>query len=343
MNDLNRPGILERWRPFGYESFNRVGNITVIHLSKKLDKILGGKPHEAAMLHELDGYASIRIFWNIYDFHDPKQGLPFYSSKAWYLSVGSPSGGMSIKVFERSSINILRPYMPHYMVLGRAPDLDPNEIKPTAEKEAKEIWSEWLSGIKKHLPRFTLENIAFNITELVGTTKFPISAWHSLTPKNSEVMLYSNSQTEQIKPASGASKKDPNAPKQNYAMFVGELKEEVFDSIIRMNDEIGNKSARYISYKRAQASPFMGKIGVRDAGPPMPPQNLAKLPKRGKPKEILYESKNVKTNVKDVDLPIAMKYRNYRHMPKKIEVAPSRIHKNGLFATDEYDYFFCLC
>ena len=25
-------------------------------------------------------------------------------------------------------------------------------------------------------------------------------------------------------------------------------------------------------------------------------------------------------------------------MPKKIEVAPSRIHKNGLFATDEYVY-----
>jgi hypothetical protein len=30
-----------------------------------------------------------------------------------------------------------------------------------------------------------------------------------------------------------------------------------------------------------------------------------------------------------------MKYRNYCMLPKKVEVAPSSIHKNGLFATEE--------
>lgn len=38
--------------------------------------------------------------------------------------------------------------------------------------------------------------------------------------------------------------------------------------------------------------------------------------------------------LKEMDLPIAMKYRNFIQNPKKIAVAPSRIHKNGLFARE---------
>jgi len=337
--DINKPGTLERWRPFGYESFNRVGNLTVIKLSKRLDKLLSQKQHEVGMLNPLDGYVSMRIFWNITDPQDPKNGLPFFGSKGYYLCNCSSQNSMSVKVYNKPSINILKPYIPHYFITGKSYESDPFDIKPSAEKEIREIWNEWLSNVKKHLPKFNLENISFNASELVGTTKFPISAWHLLDLKNFETILYSN-QAEQSKPAAPPARRDPNAPKQNYAMFVGDLKEESFNNIIRMNDEIGFKSTKYIVYKRAQASPFMGKIGVRDAGPPVAPQNPAKLPKRFKPKELIYESKNVKTNVKDVDLPIAMKYRNYRNMPKKIEVAPSRIHKNGLFATDEYFFYF---
>jgi len=43
-----------------------------------------------------------------------------------------------------------------------------------------------------------------------------------------------------------------------------------------------------------------------------------------------YPSQN-----KEIDLPIAMKYRNYREQPKKVDVGPSKIHRNGLFVLEE--------
>lgn len=220
--------------------------------------------------------------------------------------------------------------MPHYTMLGKSTDADSIEAKAVAEKDVKEIWSDWLAEIKHHLTNFSLENIALSPNDFVGKTKFPISAWHTLSSRNYEVVLYRNAQTEPVRTVVGTSKKETTVKKSIYTMFVYDLKEEVFDNIIRVNDEISNKSTKYIAYKRAQTSMFIGKIGVRDNNVP-----AGKIFKRGKIKEVDYESKNVKTNVKDVDLPIAMKYRNYRNMPKKIEVAPSRIHKNGLFATDE--------
>lgn len=330
-NDMG-DGMVERWKPFGYESFNRVGNLTVIRLSKKLDKILSGNQREASLLANLDGYMSLRITWNVFDLNNLSAGLPFFASKGYYLCCGTSTRAMTVKVYPRASVNIIRPHLPHYMVLGQAPEIDNKEIRPIAEKDAREIQTIWLSGIKKHLPKFSLENISLTSDDFVGINKFPISAWHSLNVKNAEVVLYSSAQTESVKAVSGTSKRDTNGPKQTHPMFIGRLKEETFDDIISLNTEIGTQSTKYISYKRSQPSPFAGKIGVHSTGAPIAP---GKFSRKGKLKEAVTESKNPKTNVRDVDLPIGMKYRNYRQMIKAVEVAPSRIHKNGLFATEE--------
>ena len=129
-------------------------------------------------------------------------------------------------------------------------------------------------------------------------------------------------------------------PQSDYNRFVGDLREDTFERIIKMNEEMGSKTVRSIKYKRINSPAFIGKIGVREVGSVVEEAKAGvpggKIPKRIKTKELGYESKNVKTNVKDIDLPIAMKYRNYRKMPKKVEVAPSRIHKNGLFATEDF-------
>eukprot|EP00826_Nyctotherus_ovalis_P005350 TRINITY_DN11207_c0_g2_i11.p1 TRINITY_DN11207_c0_g2~~TRINITY_DN11207_c0_g2_i11.p1 ORF type:complete len:759 (-),score=214.09 TRINITY_DN11207_c0_g2_i11:267-2543(-) len=322
-------GMIERWKPFGYESFNRVGNLTVIHLSKKLDKILSGNHREAFLLANLDGYMSLRITWNIFDLNSLSAGLPFFASKGYYLCCGSNTRSMTVKVYARPSVNIVRPHLPPYMVLGQF-EADTKEAKMIAEKDAREIQSLWLGEIKKHLPNFSLENISLSAEDFVGVNKFPIPAWHLLNTKNAEVVLCSCAQAEQVKPAAATSKRDTNASKQTHPMFVGRLKEETFDDIIGLNMEIGSKSTKYISYKRSQPSPFTGKIGVRDSS--IPP---SKFSRKGKVKEVATESKNSKTNIREADLPIGMKYRNYRQMAKTVEVAPSRIHKNGLFATEE--------
>ena len=295
VNDLNKPGILERWRPFVYDCFNRIGNLTVIKLNSRTDKLLLGNAHEANLLSDTDGYASLRIYWNIYDPRDSAKGLPFFNNKAYYLCTGSNSA-IHVKVFNSPSINIVKPYIPPYLSLSRIPDIDSVEPMVTKETDWREMWNDWLSGVRRHLPKFSLENLAFNNNEFVGTTKFPISAWHTLNSKNLDVVLYNA--TESSKNIGAGSKREVSGTKHNYVTFVGELKDEVFDTIIKMNDEMCQKSTQYIAYKRTPSSAFMGKIGVRDFGAPAAQQNPAKMPKRQKPKEIVYESKNVKTNVR---------------------------------------------
>lgn len=40
---------------------------------------------------------------------------------------------------------------------------------------------------------------------------------------------------------------------------------------------------------------------------------------------------------KEIDLPIAMKYRLSKTQPRRVDVGPSKIHRNGLFTFEEYD------
>jgi hypothetical protein len=37
----------------------------------------------------------------------------------------------------------------------------------------------------------------------------------------------------------------------------------------------------------------------------------------------------------DTDLPLAMKFRNYKALKPKVTIGPSGIHRNGLFAVDK--------
>lgn len=55
--------------------------------------------------------------------------------------------------------------------------------------------------------------------------------------------------------------------------------------------------------------------------------------------------RTMNTNIMEMDLPLAMKYRNYKALPRKVTVGPSLIHRNGLMATGEYLFLklaFCL-
>jgi len=45
--------------------------------------------------------------------------------------------------------------------------------------------------------------------------------------------------------------------------------------------------------------------------------------------------KTMNTNIMEMDLPLAMKYRNYKALNRKVTVGPSLIHRNGLMATGE--------
>lgn len=46
-------------------------------------------------------------------------------------------------------------------------------------------------------------------------------------------------------------------------------------------------------------------------------------------------SNNNNAGAKESDLPIAMKYRLSKTQPKRVEVGPSKIHRNGLFTLED--------
>ncbi len=46
--------------------------------------------------------------------------------------------------------------------------------------------------------------------------------------------------------------------------------------------------------------------------------------------------RTMSTNIMDTDLPLAMKFRNFKALRPKVTIGPSGIHRNGLFAVDKY-------
>lgn len=44
-------------------------------------------------------------------------------------------------------------------------------------------------------------------------------------------------------------------------------------------------------------------------------------------------NKTMNTNFMDINIPLSMKYRNYKSTRPKVTIGPSAIHRNGLFAT----------
>jgi hypothetical protein len=52
--------------------------------------------------------------------------------------------------------------------------------------------------------------------------------------------------------------------------------------------------------------------------------------------------RTMNTNIMDTDLPLAMKFRNYKALKPKVTIGPSAIHRNGLFAIDKYINNFTL-
>ena len=51
-------------------------------------------------------------------------------------------------------------------------------------------------------------------------------------------------------------------------------------------------------------------------------------------------NKTMCTNIMEMDIPLSMKFRNYKTLKPRITIGPSTIHRNGLFPTERY--FFIL-
>jgi hypothetical protein len=45
-------------------------------------------------------------------------------------------------------------------------------------------------------------------------------------------------------------------------------------------------------------------------------------------------NRTMSTNIMEMDLPLAMKFRNYKTLRPRVTIGPSTIHRNGLFTTE---------
>lgn len=67
--DLEKPLQIEKWRPFYFDMFNRVGNLTVLSLKREINLIIeemiyGTK--KEINVDNLSDFAAIRVYWKFY-------------------------------------------------------------------------------------------------------------------------------------------------------------------------------------------------------------------------------------------------------------------------------------
>ncbi len=104
--------------------------------------------------------------------------------------------------------------------------------------------------------------------------------------------------------------------------------EDIFKQMIKINKEKQVTSSRHMSYNQ-----LMQHMGKKSFLKPLQEQTSAQKLKFKRQKKLRVT--NSLEQSKEIDLPDTMKYRNYKLRPKKVEMGPSLIHRNGLFVYEE--------
>jgi hypothetical protein len=105
---------------------------------------------------------------------------------------------------------------------------------------------------------------------------------------------------------------------------------ESFISGIKEKNKIG-ETFRFMDYLSNHKSIKIVRKNLGESAPEKDKKNTNKYNKQ------IYKNleRTMNTNIMETDLPLAMKYRNYKALTRKVTVGPSLIHRNGLMATGE--------
>lgn len=152
---------INMWRPYYYDSFNRVGNCTVLSLNESVDaliKVIRGEKHmvsSKATSFKLHSYASLRIFWRFENIDDCTGKLLTAKSKAFYLYHEG-----KIMILEKANADLLMRFASD-SIQKRIPVL-PSEDEPVIRDMNEEaFWEKLITSIKLEKPKFILNNIDF--------------------------------------------------------------------------------------------------------------------------------------------------------------------------------------
>jgi len=69
--DIEKPLQIEKWRPFFFDMFNRVGNMTILSLRKEINQIIEEYCTQtrstADSSKDLKDFSTVRIYWRHFD------------------------------------------------------------------------------------------------------------------------------------------------------------------------------------------------------------------------------------------------------------------------------------
>jgi len=329
---------IDTWRPFFYDSFNRVGNCTILSLCENADaliKVIKGESfslHNASTSvssflnnshHHLRPYTSLRIYWKIANnTHIPDEELIQGSnicrdrSKSFYLCCND-----QVSIVEKKDINLLRKNTSDTItqrLWGNHKMLSKLRLKEICRDDDEEMmpdlralngdkfWDLLTCFIKTSRPSFNFANIDFKLKTFTCEEKFPVNFWNTAQAETKNKLLSSVDSHWLLA---------QNYDKMDKSNFCSDL---FLENVIKIN------------HGKEKISSLFSK-SQKVVQPRTKSSHHANLVTAAEGQEDLYGTVTDQRN-----LPMSMRYRKYTDHPSKVWVGPSKIHCQGLFAIEPY-------
>lgn len=325
---------IDTWRPYFYDSFNRVGNCTILSLCESVDALIkvikGGSfslhndsYSKSAFLNNsnfnLKPYTSLRIYWKIvkdttldHESLISEANVCRDKTKAFYLSRGD-----DVQIYLNSDCKILRKNASETITqrlwgssnVNYSTSLEKasvsSEVSMSPEPltiKGEHFWDYITRFIRATRPNFTFANIDFKYKTFTAEEKFPVQFWNTAKADTKDKLLSSVEAHWLLA--------------QSYDKVEGkEISTDLFrENVIKINH--GKEKISSLFQKSNNHSVKL-KTGA----------NLVQSSETRDDYETITDQKN---------LPISMRYRRYRENPKRVLVGPSKIHCQGLFALEHF-------
>mmetsp|Transcript_23692 Transcript_23692/g.27244 ORF Transcript_23692/g.27244 Transcript_23692/m.27244 type:complete len:366 (-) Transcript_23692:268-1365(-) len=325
---------IDTWRPYFYDSFNRVGNCTILSLCENVDALIKVIKGGSFSLHNdslsktaflnnsnfsLKPYTSLRLYWRLIKDTTldesqliTKVNICKDKSKAFYLCKGD-----DVKIFTHPDLKLLRKntsetitqriwgnnrkfFSSKYFEKASVSEDVAMTSDPLVLK-SESFWDCLTMFIKTSRPNFTFVNIDFKYKTFTGEEKFPVQFWNTAKADTKDKLLMSveahwklAEMYEQIEKNSVSSD-----------LFL--------ENVIKINHGKEKISSLFLP----------AKVNVRSKT-------------RANAVQSFEEYDDYETVTDQRNLPMSMRYRRYRENPKKVCVGASKIHCQGLFALEHF-------
>lgn len=327
---------IDTWRPYYYDSFNRVGNCTILSLCENVDALIKVIKGGSFSLHNdsnsklaflnnanftLKPYTSLRIYWKVISDTtlDPvsvsaKENICRDGSKAFYLCKGDEVSiflNQDLKFLRKNTSETITQRLWGSRYFNAAKSLEKQSassevsmVPDTLTFKFNTFWEYLVRFIRASRPTFSFANIDFKYQTFTAEQRFPVQFWNSAKVDTKDILLSSVESHWQLA--------------QNYDRVAkNAISTDLFlENVIKINHGKEKISSLF------QASNKVIRTKTH--------HNLV----QGLAERNDYDDYETITDQRN--LPMSMRYRRYRENPKKVCVGASKIHRQGLFALEHF-------